>query len=64
MKNKKIILAIGILIGTLILVQILVFDKPKSPEVSATTTNIETIQQKNMMVNTAIYYVLSFINHN
>jgi len=65
MKNKTIILVIGIIIGTLILVQIFAFGntfQTYSPT-STSSTNVETIQQKNMMVKTAIYHVLSFIKH-
>lgn len=63
MKNKTLILAIGIIIGTLILVQIFVFGKSEQTYIPTSSTKVETIQQKNMMVNTAVYYVLSFIKH-
>ena len=63
MKNKNRILFLGIVVGSLILAQYLPL---KSNVASSTTpvTKIELTNQKNLMVNTAVYYVLSFINHN
>lgn len=63
--NKKVLLIItGILIGALSFSQIDLSndDKTNSVDIDSTTTTVN-IEQSNMMVKTALFYVLSFVKH-
>jgi len=64
MKNKNRIIFLGIFVGSLILMQYLPLKSQGTLSIPAKSENIELTNQKHLMVNTAVYYVLSFINHN
>ena len=64
MKKKVLLLIIGVLIGVLAFAQIFIFNSTKATrETSKAPTEIELIQQNNIMFKTVAYYVLSFIKH-
>lgn len=63
MKKKAILLLIGILIGVLAIIQIIIIDNKELDQATATSTEVESIQQNSIMLKTAVFYVLSFIKH-